>query len=92
MADGEENAREKAKDNYLLRVAAKYGLKPISYGFFGAYMDFKKSHGLLVDIIVRVNRKKLRARGLDTRKVYDTRNWDSITAWAQDVAKAASQY
>jgi len=91
MADGKAEAQEKAKGNYLLRVAAKYDLKPISYGFFGAYMDFKKSHGLVVDIIVRVNRKRLRARGLDTRKIYDTRNWDSITAWARDIANNASQ-
>ena len=66
MADMKEEAsREKAKRAYLFKIAEKYGLDPISYGFFGGYADFSKSHGLLVDIIVRVNRKKLLKNGLD---------------------------
>ena len=91
MADREEEeARERAKNAYLVKIAENYGLNPISYGFFGGYTDFSKSHGLLVDIIVRVNRKKLLKSGLDIRKILDTRDWTKIGAWAHELASAAS--
>jgi menaquinone-dependent protoporphyrinogen oxidase len=91
MADRkEEAAREKAKKAYLFKIAEAYGLNPISHGFFGGYADFSKSHGLLVDIIVRVNRKKLLKNGLDIRKILDTRDWDIIVAWALELAHSAS--
>ena len=88
MADREEEAREKAKDAYLVKIAEQYGLHPVSFGFFGGFTDFKKSHGLLVDIIVRVNGRNLRKNGLDTRRVLDTRDWEQIEAWALEVAGA----
>jgi len=53
------------------------------------YVDFKKTHGLVVDIIVRVNRRKLLFRNLDIRKVYDMRSWDYIENWASEVANLA---
>ena len=91
MADmKEKTAREKAKRAYLFKIAEIYGLDPILYGFFGGYADFSKSHGLLVDIIVRVNRKRLLKNGLDIRKIRDTRDWDSIGAWAHELAISAS--
>ena len=86
----EEETREKAKRKYLMKISEKYGLNPISYGFFGGFMDFSKSHGLLVDIMVRVNRMKLLRNGLDIRKVYDTRDWNKIEAWAHELARVAS--
>ena len=91
MADREEEAQQKAKRKYLFEIAEKYDLSPISLGFFGGFVDFKKSHGIIVDVIVRINRKKLLAKGLDIRKVYDTRKWDDITAWAREIAKVASE-
>jgi menaquinone-dependent protoporphyrinogen oxidase len=90
MADREKEARDKAKTLYLEKVAEKYGLKPISLGFFGGFLDFHKSHGLLVDVLVRVNRNSLRKQGLDTSKVYDTIDWSNIEVWARQVAKSAS--
>jgi menaquinone-dependent protoporphyrinogen IX oxidase len=91
MADKEEKeAQEKAKRAYLFKVAEEYGFTPISYGFFGGYADYSKSHGLLVDILVRVNRKKLLENGLDTRKILDTRNWAEIEVWARELAQAAA--
>ncbi len=89
MADRKDDAREKAKNRYLDKIAEKYGLKPIALGFFGGLMDFSYSHGLFVDVLVRVNRKSLRKNGLDTANVYDTRDWIVIKAWGRDVAKLA---
>ncbi len=90
MADGGKESREKAKKLYLEKTAEKFGLKPFGLGLFGGFLDFSKSHGLFVDVLVRVNRKKLRKNGLDTTKVKDTRDWSSIEAWAREIAKAAS--
>jgi menaquinone-dependent protoporphyrinogen IX oxidase len=89
MVDREkEDAKDKAKTLYLDKVAEQFGLHPISLGFFGGYLDFRKSHGLLVDIIVRVNGWRLKKRGLDTSVVYDTRDFEHVKAWAHELAQA----
>jgi menaquinone-dependent protoporphyrinogen IX oxidase len=91
MIDRENaEARGKAKAKYLDDIANQFGLNPVSCGFFGGYMDFSKSHGLLVDIIVRVNGWRLKKRGLDTSVVYDTRDFGLVEAWAHEVAHASS--
>ncbi len=91
MAEREESeAKEKAKEAYLLRVADRFGLQPVSCGFFGGYMDMKQSHGFLADMVVRVNGRNLRRHGLDTTGVTDKRDWAAIEAWTKDLVKAAS--
>ena len=88
MADRtEKEVREKAKMTYLEKVAEQFGLKPVSLGFFGGFLDFRRSHGLLVDVLIRVNRKSLKKNGLDTHVVHDTRDWDGIETWARKLAK-----
>jgi menaquinone-dependent protoporphyrinogen oxidase len=89
MADRKDALREKAKIDYLDKTAEQFGFTPLSYGYFGGLMDFSYSHGLFVDILVRVNRKKLRKGGLDTASVYDTRDWAAIEAWGHEVAQLA---
>jgi menaquinone-dependent protoporphyrinogen IX oxidase len=91
MADRKDEGYSKAKDQYLQKTADQYGLKPLSLGFFGGYLDFSYSHGLIVDVMVRVNRKSLRKNGLDTTQIYDTRDWAAIEAWARELAKLALQ-
>jgi menaquinone-dependent protoporphyrinogen oxidase len=89
MADRPEKAvYGKAKNQYLNQTAEQFGIEPVSYGFFGGFMDFSQSHGLIVDIMVRVNRKSLAKNGLDTTKVHDTRNWSEIEVWARELAKS----
>ena len=90
MADREKEARDKARAEYLVQVSLKYGLRPISYGFFGGFLDLTKSHGLLCDIMVRVNGKKLKKNGLDPTKIHDTRDWSEIVSWANGIAQLAS--
>ncbi len=89
MADRKDEGYEVGRKRYLDTTAEKYGLSPIAMGYFGCLMDFSYSHGLLVDIIVRVNRKNLRKNGLDTARVHDTRDWAAIEAWGHEVAKLA---
>jgi menaquinone-dependent protoporphyrinogen oxidase len=89
MADRKDAGYDVGKKRYLTDFAAGYNLTPIALGYFGGLMDFSYSHGLLVDIIVRVNRRNLRKKGLDTAKVHDTRDWKAIEAWGHEVAKLA---
>ncbi len=89
MADRKDEGYDVGKKRYLTDPAEKYGLSPITIGYFGCLMDFSYSHGLLVDVIVRVNRRNLRKNGLDTAKVHDTRDWVAIAAWGHEVAKLA---
>jgi menaquinone-dependent protoporphyrinogen oxidase len=87
MADRvEPKIRDKAKKQYLQDTAERYALKPIAYGFFGGFLDFNQSHGLIVDVMVRVNRRSLKKNGLDTTKVHDTRDWKSIEVWTREIA------
>ncbi len=90
MADQEQQVSEKAKSLYLQRTVKTFDLRPLSLGFFGGFLDFRKTHGLFVDILVRINRKSLKNNGLDISKVYDKRDWRSIEIWARSLAKAAA--
>lgn len=89
MADRKDDGYTVGKKRYLDDFAARYGLTPIALGYFGGLMDFSYSHGLLVDVIVRVNRRNLRKNGLDTAKVHDTRDWATIETWGHSVAQLA---
>ena len=63
MADREEpEIRDKAKKQNLQDTAERYALKPIAYGFFGGFLYFSQSHGLIVNVMVRVNRRSLRKK------------------------------
>jgi menaquinone-dependent protoporphyrinogen IX oxidase len=89
MADRKDAGYEVGKKRYLTDFAAHYNLAPIACGYFGGLMDFSYSHGLFVDILVRVNRRKLRKGGLNTAAVHDTRDWAAIESWGHEVAKQA---
>lgn len=92
MADrAEKDVREKARETYLIKVAERFELKPMAYGFFGGYMNMKQSHGLLADLIVKVNWRNLRKHGLNTTGVTDTRDWSAIEKWAVDVGIIAAR-
>ena len=87
MADREEpEIREKAKKQYLQDTAERFALKPIAYGFFGGFLYFSQSHGLIVDVMIRVNRRSLRKNGRDASKIHDTRDWNTIETWAREIA------
>jgi menaquinone-dependent protoporphyrinogen IX oxidase len=91
IADRKEGdpIKEKAKTKYLQQIAKDYDLQPIAFGLFGGFMDFHQSHGLIVDVMMKINRRKLEKGGLDQSKTLDTRNWTEIQAWARQVATLA---
>ena len=89
MAERTETiVREKARETYLPKVVERFGLRPVSYGFFGGYMNMKKSHGFLADLVVRVNGRNLRRHGLDILGVTDNRDWIAIEAWTAEIIRA----
>lgn len=91
MATADKKSADAAKETYLIQVAQKFDLHPISYGFFGGLLDFGRSHGLLADIIVRLNGRNLRKHGLNTAGVTDKRNWKQIETWTSDIVKLLSE-
>ena len=89
MAERTEcDAKQNARETYLQRVADRFGLKPVSLGFFGGYMNMKQSHGFLADFIVRINGRSLRRHGLDTAGITDKRDWAAIDAWTKGLINA----
>jgi menaquinone-dependent protoporphyrinogen oxidase len=92
MAEREEkDVREAARETYLPKVAERFGLKPVAYGFFGGYMNMKQSHGFLADLVVKVNWRNLSRHGLNTTGVTDNRDWAAIETWTAEIAKTASE-
>jgi len=91
MVDRKDKAKDEAKKQYLDDIDEQYGLKPLSLGYFGGFIDFYRSHGLIVNVTVIVNKKSLRKNGLDTTKIYDTRDWSNIEAWARQLVTLASK-
>ncbi len=86
-----EDQKERDADYDLLlgAVARKYGLSPVSYGFFGGILDFKAKYTLFEGLIVTLSKNKLRRLGIDTSKPYDFRDWNQIEAWAKTIATAS---
>jgi len=85
--EGKQAEIEKARKQYLEDKAARYGLSPLSMVVFGGVWDynkmfffFRKTLGPFKPRIEDAGFKEVRP-GL-----YDTRNWDTIRAWAKDIA------
>ena len=83
-----QQGREKALQDYLVKIAEKYCLSPVSYGVFGGFLDFDKSHGFLGNFFVNSSKKKLQKMGVDTTRPYDFRNWDAIRSWTRKLTDA----
>ncbi len=80
-----EQGREKALQDYLVKMAEKCRLSPVSYGAFGGFLDFEKSHGFLGNFFVKSSKKKSQKMGVDTTRPYDFRNWDEVKSWTREL-------
>ena len=78
---------EKARKQYLEDKAAKYNLHPISMIIFGGVWDYNKMFFLLRKTLSST-KITIEAAGFKEIKpgLYDTRDWDTIRTWAQEIA------
>jgi menaquinone-dependent protoporphyrinogen oxidase len=78
---------EKARKQYLEDKAARYNLNPISMVILGGVWDFNKMSFLFRKTLSSF-KLKLEEAGFQEIKpgLYDTRDWDSIRAWAKEMA------
>ena len=78
---------EKARKQYLEDKAVKYNLHPISMVIFGGVWDFNQMFFLFRKTLASF-KPKIEEAGFKEIKpgLYDTRDWDSIRAWAKEIA------
>jgi len=78
---------EKARKQYLEDKAAKYNLHPVSMVIFGGVWDFNRMFFLFRKTLASFKPRIEEAGFKEVRPgVYDTRDWDSIRAWAKEIA------
>ena len=78
----EKAKHEESKQKYLVDVAEKNGLTPVSYGFFGGTFDLTGKKGFLYNMFMKMVKGDLEKKGYNTEGVVDFRNWDEITSWS----------
>ncbi|MDH5390313.1 MAG: flavodoxin domain-containing protein [Candidatus Bathyarchaeota archaeon] len=95
IAEKEGNTEEVAK----IRKAAledkvsKYGLKPVSMGFFGGVIDFNRMGFLTRKGMEAAFKLPLQKHGFKETEpgAYDLRDWDEIRSWAKELAKKSQE-
>lgn len=95
IAEKEGNIEEVAK----MRKAAledkvsKYGLKPITMGFFGGIIDFNRMGFLTRKGMEAAFKLPLQKHGFKETEpgAYDLRDWDEIRSWAKELAKKSQE-
>ena len=78
---------EKARKQYLEDKAVTYNLKPISMVMFGGVWDYNKMFFLFRKTLAST-RQVIEGAGFKEIRpgFYDTRDWDAIRTWAQEIA------
>ena len=68
---------------------SKYGLKPISMGFFGGIVDFNRMGFLTRKGMEAAFKAPLQKHGFKETApgAYDLRDWDEIRTWAKELAE-----
>jgi menaquinone-dependent protoporphyrinogen IX oxidase len=95
IAKREGNTEEVAKMHKidLEDRVSKYGLKPVSMGFFGGIVDFNR-----MGFLTRKGMEAAFKTPLQKHKfketapgAYDLRDWDEIRIWAKELAKKSRE-
>jgi menaquinone-dependent protoporphyrinogen IX oxidase len=70
----------------------KFGLQPITIGFFGGVLNFNKMNFLTRKAFGGTIKKSLKTGDYKETEpsVYDARDWEEIRAWANDLASKFS--
>ncbi|MCW4046144.1 MAG: flavodoxin domain-containing protein [Candidatus Bathyarchaeota archaeon] len=85
MNTNKPGVAEEARKKYLEEKASKYGLSPISFGFFGAIYNFTKMSWIMRKGM-ESERPRLAAISRETEPgVYDTPDLDGIRNWANEL-------
>ncbi len=83
---GKSEEVETAEKKYLQEKAAKYNLQPVGLGLFGGIYDFNK-WPWWAGKAKPAAKQQLEAAGFKGENgVYDTRDWNAIRNWAQQLA------
>jgi len=71
----------------------KYGLKPVSMGFFGGIVDFNRMGFLTRKGMEAAFKAPLQKHGFKGTApgVYDLRDWDEIRKWTKELARNARE-
>ena len=89
ILEHEENteAIEKAQRTYLEEKADKYSLTPIAMTIFGGVLNFNEM-GWMARKTVGQLWRKYEEIGIEKKDgIYDTRDWDVIRKWTQELAR-----
>ncbi len=79
-----------ARQNYLEEKAAKYNQHPIALGLFGGVYNYNKLPWYLKKA-AEADRPRIEAAIKETQPgVYDTRDWNTIREWAEELAKTVN--
>jgi menaquinone-dependent protoporphyrinogen IX oxidase len=93
IAEREGNTAEVAKMHKidLEDRVSKYGLKPVSMGFFGGIVDFNRMGFLTRKGMEAAFKAPLQKHGFKETApgTYDLRDWDKIRKWTKELAKNA---
>ena len=95
IAEREGNTAEVAKMHKidLEDRVLKYGLKPVSIGFFGGIIDFNRMGFLTRKGMEVAFKAPLQKHGFKETApgAYDLRDWEEIRNWAKELAKKARE-
>ncbi len=95
VAAKEGNTEEVAKMHKidLEDRVAKYGLKPVSMGFFGGIIDFNRMGFLTRKGMEVAFKAPLQKHGFKETapNAYDLRDWDEIRYWAKELARKSRE-
>jgi menaquinone-dependent protoporphyrinogen IX oxidase len=95
IAKREGNAAEVAKMHKidLEDRVSKYGLKPVSLGFFGGIIDFNRMGFLTRKGMEVAFKEPLQKHGFKETApgAYDLRDWNEIRKWSKELAKKAQE-
>lgn len=89
---GKAEDLQKFKKQYLEDEALKYNLHPIALGLFGGVMDKNKMGFIFRRTLAPLIRQFEEAGFKETSPgLIDTRDWEEIRQWTEDLAKRARQ-
>ena len=85
---GEDDEIKRITKKYLEDKASKYELNPISMEMFGGIWDYNQMGKIFRKFLDGEKENFIPAGFKETEPgVYDSRNWDEIRKWAEELAK-----